>query len=221
MVTKTKTEFSKASGNLRRAVARMWHALPVVGRATWLMLLQPWRLVPVPVALALIALIALAMVLDTGEQTSASTGARTLTIATPTPDISIMIGADVVAPGTRCEEDEVIAYLVLVGGSGVGCVHTEYIIMDFLLECVIGNSEHGGNLASLHLRDPAYGSHCGTVVNDASDGMVSLTDLLFDTSVDMGVTPTMSPTMGASVTPTGTMTSTPIPPKSLPSTGRG
>ena len=217
MVTKTKTEFSKASGNLRRAVARMWHALPVVGRANWHMLLQPWRLVPVPVALALIALIALAMVLDTGEQTSASAGA----FAIATPDTSIMIGADVVAPGTRCEEDEVIAFLVLVGGTGVGCVHTEYIIMDFLLECLIGNSEHGDNLASLHLRDPAYGSHCGTVVNDASDGMVSLADLLFDTAVDTGVTPTMSPTMGASVTPTGTMTSTPIPPKSLPSTGRG
>ena len=218
MVTKTKTEFSKASGNLRRAVVRMWHALPMVGRANWHMLLQPWRLVPVPVALALIALIALAMVLDTGEQTSASTS--TFAIATPTPD-SIMIGADVVAPGTRCEEDEVIAYLVLVGGTGVGCVHTEYIIMDFLLECVIGNSEHGGNLASLHLRDPAYGSHCGTVVNDASDGMVSLTDLLFDTAVDTGVTPTMSPTMGASVTPTMSPTSTPMPPKSLPSTGTG
>ena len=220
MVTKTKTEFSKASGNLRRAVARMWHALPVVGRANWLMLLQPWRLVPVPVALALIALIALAMVLDTGEQTSASTGAGAFAITTPTPD-SIMIGADVVAPGTRCEEDEVIAYLVLVGGTGVGCVHTEYIIMDVLLECLIGNSEHGDNLASLHLRDPAYGSHCGTVVNDASDGMVSLTDLLFDTAVDTGVTPTMSPTMGASVTPTMSPTSTPMPPKSLPSTGTG
>ena len=219
MVTKTKTEFSKASGNLRRAVARMWHALPVVGRANWLMLLQPWRLVPVPVALALIALIALAMVLDTGEQTS--TSAVAFAIATPTPDRSIMIGADVVSPGTRCEEDEVIAYLVLVGGTGVGCVHYEYVVMDFLLECVIGNSEYGDNLASLHLRDPAYGSWCGTVVNDASDGMVSLADLLFDTAVDTGVTPTMSPTMGASVTPTMSPTSTAIPPKSLPSTGRG
>ena len=219
MVTKRKTEFSKASGDLRRSFARMWHALPVVGRANWRMLLQPWRMVPAPVALALIALIALAMVLDTGEQTSASGG--TVTAATATPDTSIMIGADTVAPGTQCQEDEVITYLVLVGGTGVGCVNYEYVAMDFILECLIGNSDHGDNLASIHLRDPAYGSYCGTVVNDASDGTVSLADLLFDTAVDTAVTPTVTPTMGASATVTPTVTPTRMPPQSLPSTGRG
>ena len=219
MVTKRKSEISKATGDLRRATARMWRALPMVGRANWGMMLQPWRLVPAPVALALIALIALAMVLDTGEQTSAS--AYTVPAGSPTPDTSIMIGGDTVAPGTQCEEDEVITYLALVGGTGVGCVNYEYVVMDFILECLIGNSDHGDNLASIHLRDPAYGSWCGTVVNDASDGTVSLADLMFDTAVDTAVTPTVTPTMGASATVTPTISPTIRPPQSLPSTGRG
>ena len=214
MVTKRKSEFSKARGDTRRAVVRMVKALPIIARVNWRTVVMPWRLIPMPVALALIALVALAMVLDNGDNVDASAGTL--------EGQGVMIGGDTVDAGTRCEEDEVITYRVLLGGSGVGCVNVEYVHMAFILECLVGNADHGDNLASLHLRDPAYGSWCSIVVDDATDGVVSLGDLLFDTAYRPAVTPTMMPTMTATamamdITPT--MTPTPSLPKSLPSTG--
>lgn len=187
MVTKRKSELSKATGDVRRAFGRFGRALPMVARVNWRMVLMPWRMIPMPIALALIALVALAMVLDTGDAPASANGDVVIG--------DIMIGGDVVAPGTRCEEDETIYYLALLGGEGVGCVHVEYIVMEFLLDCVIGNSEHGDNLASFHLRDQAFGSWCVSVVDDASDGTVSLADLLFDTAstVAPAATSTVSP----------------------------
>lgn len=213
MVTKRKSEFSKARGDIRRATVRMVKALPMV-RVNWRNVIMPWRLIPMPIAMALIALVALAMVLDNGDNVGASVGVGVL------EEQRVMIGGDTVDPGTRCEEDEIIYYRVLMGGTGVGCVHYEYLVMDFLLECIVGNVDHGDNLASLHLRDPAFRSWCDTVIDDATDGVVSLGDLLFDTAYVPEVTPTITPTMTATIGVMPTMTSTPSLPKSLPSAGR-
>ncbi len=208
MVTKRKSELQKASGDVRRSFGRMVAALPMVARVNWRNIVMPWRMIPVPVALALIGLVALAMVLDNGDApANANAGG------------DVVIGGDVVAPGTRCAEDEVISYLAPLGGEGVGCVHYEYIVMDFIAECLIGNSAHGDNLASHHLRDQAFGSWCAAVVDDTSDGVVALDDLIVDTSLvsevssTVATTPTVS--ASASVTPTATMQL----PASLPNTG--
>lgn len=242
MVTKRKTELDKASGDMRRAFVRFTRALPMVAwiirampktRPSWRTILMPWRLIPSPVALALIALVALAMVLDSGEEVTATDGishqavgiiddcADTGGILDMTDGVcyAITIGADTVAPGTACAEDEVISYLVLLGGEGVGCVHYEYIVMEFIADCLIGNSDHGDNLASYHLRDPAFGSWCNDVIDDASDGTVSLADLIVDTaytsevSSTAAITPTVSPAV--TTTPTAAMRV----PVSLPNAG--
>ena len=206
MVTKRKSEFEKARGDARRGLARMVGTLPLVARLNWRNVVMPWRMLPAPVALALIALVALAMVLDTGENAEAF----------PLEGAGVTIGGDTVTPGTRCAEDEVITYLALLGGEGVGCVHYEYVVMQFLNDCIIGNSQHGGNLASWHLRDPAFRSWCDTVIDDASDGMVSLADMLID--LVSTVEPSPSPTVTATAID-ATPTVTPGVPKSLPSTG--
>lgn len=219
MVTKRKSELAKARGETLRAASRMVKALPMVARVNWRNIVMPWRMLPAPVALALIALVALAMVLDTGSDASA-TGEP----PTPIQGQGVMVGGDTVAPGTRCAEDDVITYRVLMGGSGVGCVHYEYLAMDFLAECIIGTSETHPlvtpNLASRHIQDQSFGSWCQTAVDDVSDGIVTLADLLYDAASTVAVepaigTPTMTPTMTASPT----MTATPMAPKSLPSTG--
>ncbi len=206
MATKRKSEFDKARGDTRRAVIRMVKALPVVARVTWRNVVMPWRMLPAPVALALIALVALAMVLDTGDNVNADNVQ------------GVVIGGDTVPPGTHCQEDDVITYRVLLGGQGVGCVHYEYVIMEFIGDCLIGNSEHGDNLASYRLRDPSFRSWCDAVVDDASDGMVSLGDWLIDTSSSSTVAPAITPTMTA--TPSGsTMIPTPALPSALPLAG--
>ena len=206
MVTKRKTELAKATGDVRRAFGRFMRALPTVARINWRNVLMPWRLIPAPVALALIALVALAMVLDNGDSADATA-----------TDGDVVIGGDVVAPGTRCEEDEVIYYRALMGGQGVGCVHYEYIVMDFIADCLIGNSAHGDNLASYHLRDSGYFSWCIPVVDDVSDGVVSLDDLLFDTASTVGVG--VAPPESASALVPATPTATPMLPASLPNAG--
>ena len=207
MVTRRKSETSKAMGETRRGLAHLVGSLPMVARVNWRTLVMPWRLIPMPVAMALIALVALAMVLDKGDDMQVS--------AFPLDGQGVTIGGDTVAPGTRCAEGEVITYRALMGGTGVGCVHYEYLVMDYLLDCIIGNAEHGDNLASWHLRDPAFRSWCDTVVDDASDGMVTLADMLID--VGAGVAPSPSPT--ASATPMATPSATAVLPQSLPSTG--
>lgn len=207
MATKRKSEFAKASGDTRRAVVRLVRALPVVTRLNWRNVFMPWRLVPMPIGMALIALVALAMILDTGSDANADT----------LEGQGVMIGADTVSPGTRCEEDEVITYRVLMGGQGVGCVHYEYVVMEFIGDCLIGNAEHGDNLASYHLRDPEFRSWCDAMVDDSTDGMVSLSDWLIDTS--SGTAPTPSATMTATAID-GTVTATPAMPQRLPSAGR-
>ena len=207
MTTKRKSELHKASGDMMRATSRFMRALPMVTRVNWRNVVMPWRMIPAPVALALIALVALAMVLDNGDDVAASSA-------------DVTIGADTVAPGTSCEEDEVIGYLVLLGGEGVGCIHYEYIVMEFIGDCLIGNSQYGDNLASYHLRDQGFGSWCNDVVDDASDGTMSLNDLIVDTAYNsevsstVAITPTVSPGM-ATITPTATMRA----PVSLPNTG--
>jgi hypothetical protein len=90
------------------------------------------------------------------------------------------IGGDTVPSGVVCAEDEVLAYAR--GADGLGCVHYEVLAVDFVLECLIGNSTHGTNNASAHARDAAYASWCSTVIDDASDGVVSLSDVLTDTA---------------------------------------
>lgn len=219
MVTKRKSEFQKARGDTRRAFGRMVAALPMVARLNWRNIVMPWRMLPAPVAMALIALVALAMVLDNGEHVDAQPIGG-----------SVTIGADTVPPDTHCAEDEVITYRALIGREGVGCVHYEYVVMEFLDDCIIGNSvEHPRvtpNLATLHLRDPEFGSWCSSVVDDVSDGIVSLGDLLLDVNTLPGYpghvpaetpVPTVSPD---STVNTGKDTMpTAILPKSLPSTG--
>lgn len=204
MVTKRKSELQKASGDCRRAFGRMVAALPMVARVNWRNVVMPWRLIPAPVALALIALVALAMVLDNGDNVTANG--------------DVVIGADVVAPGTTCAEDEVISYLAPLGREGVGCVHYEYIVMEFIADCVIGNSVHGDNLASYHLRDQAFGSWCSAVVDDVSDGVVALDDLLFDTALTSEVSSTVA-TPSVSAAAISTPTATPKLPASLPNAG--
>lgn len=217
MVTKRKSEYAKARGDVRRALARMVKALPMVARVNWRNIVMPWRMLPVPVALALIALVALAMVLDRGDEVIA---------ALPS---DVTIGGDTVAPGTHCEEDEVITYRVLMGGQGVGCVHVEYVIQEFIGECIIGNTEvHPRvtpNLATLHLLDPAFGSWCASVVDDMSDGVVALADMLVDVNALPGYpghvagsasTPTITPTV---IPSDGMPTTAYAVPRSLPSTG--
>jgi len=106
------------------------------------------------------------------------------------PDGSITIGGDTVPPGTRCYEDEVIYFTNWISGeygapaygAPVGCVHYEYIVMDFILECLIANTDSGTNNATRHAADAAYQSWCSAVVDDASDGALSLGDLLVDTA---------------------------------------
>ena len=204
-MAKQKSELSNATRATRRGISRMLGALPVVARVNWKNIVMPWRMLPAPVALALIGLVALAMVLDNGDAVTAQ----------PVDGQGVVIGGDTVAPGTRCEEDEVITYRALLGGQGVGCVHYEYVIMDFVLDCLIGNSEHGDNLASYHLRDQAFRSWCDTVIDDATDGYATLADLLIDTSSVAVATPsaTASMAMGA------TVTLTPMLPAALPVAG--
>ncbi len=209
MVTKRKSEFNKARGDTRRAVVRMLRALPVVARVNWRNIVMPWRLIPMPVALALIALVALAMLLDTGDDASAQPA------VSPAVGEGVVIGADTVAAGTRCAEDEVITYRALIGGSGVGCEHYEYLIMDFIGECLIGNAQHGENLASYHLRFETFRSWCDGVVDDGSDGALALADILVD--VGATSTPTMVPT--STVSDTSSAAATPIMPSGLPITG--
>lgn len=104
---------------------------------------------------------------------------------------SPIIGGDIVPPNTVCQEDEVIWYVNIdesgraarLDGAALGCLHYEYVVMDFVLDCLIGNSEHGTNNASEHARQPEYRSWCSTVIDDASDGTVSLDDLLIDTAL--------------------------------------
>ncbi len=206
MTTRRKSEFEKARGDVRRSISRMVRMLPYLAFVNWRNIVMPWRMLPVPVALALIALVALAMILDNGSDANAQPLAQDVTI-----------GSDTVAPGTHCEEDEVISYRALLGGQGVGCVHYEYVIMDYLTECLIGNSEYGDNLASLHLRDQAFGSWCADVVDDASDGMVSLSDLLIDTASVGTVAPAITPTIPASLSDAQPVT--PMLPIALPATG--
>ena len=206
-MAKQKSELSNATRATRRGLGRMLGALPLVARVNWRNIVMPWRMLPAPVALALIGLVALAMVLDNGEDVSAD--------VYPPVGQGVVIGADTVAPGTRCAEDEVITYRVLMGGQGVGCVHYEYVIMEFVLDCLIGNSEHGDNLASYHLRDQAFRSWCDSVIDDATDGYATLADLLIDTSSTVAPSPsaTVSTAMGATVTPT------PMLPDALPVAG--
>ncbi len=205
MTTKRKSELHKASGDVLRGASRFMRALPMVARVNWRNVVMPWRMLPMPVAIALIALVALAMVLDNGDVPASAEGNGE----------GVTIGADTVAPGTTCAEDEVITYRALLGGEGVGCVHYEYLAMEFIADCLIGNSAHGDNLASYHLRDRGFGSWCQDVVDDASDGTISLADLLIDTASTEGVatTPTVSPM--AMATPTATIRL----PASLPNTG--
>lgn len=221
MVTRRKSEFEKARGEMRRGLHSLIRAVPVLARLHWRDLVMPWRRLSAPVALALIALVALAMILDTGENVNAD--------PVLPEGAGVMVGGDVVAPGTRCEEDEVITYRVLMGGEGVGCVHYDYVVMEFLDTCIIGNSEvHPRvtpNLATLHLRDDTFRSWCDAVVDDVSDGVVSLDDLLFDVATMPGytlATPEPTPTAtsaGDAVSPHMTITPTAVTPKSLPSTG--
>ncbi len=205
-------------------------ALPLMARVNWRNVVMPWRMLPAPVALALIALVALAMVLDRGSDAVAQQP-----IPAPLSGQGVMVGADTVAPGTRCEEDEVITYRALIGGQGVGCVHYEYVVMEFLNDCIIGNSEAHAlvtpNLATLHLRDPEFRSWCDGVVDDVSDGIVSLADMIVDVRTLRGypgyipevtATPTATPTMTATATasPTATgATPTHAIPMALPATG--
>ncbi len=204
-MAKQKSELSNATRATRRGISRMLGALPMVARVNWRNVVMPWRMLPAPVALALIGLVALAMVLDNGDAATAQ----------PIEGYGVVIGADTVAPGTRCAEDEVITYRALLGGPGVGCVHYEYVIMDFVLDCLIGNSEHGDNLASYHLRDQAFRSWCDAVIDDASDGMLSLDDMLIDTSAAVVPSPSATPANEAMAT----VTPTPMLPDVLPIAG--
>ncbi len=99
------------------------------------------------------------------------------------------IGGTLVPSDLRCYEDEPIYFINWLGGeyaniegAPIGCVHYEYFAIDFVLECLIGNSEYGTNNASEHLRDPNYGSWCSDVIDNSSDGVVSIGDLLTDTA---------------------------------------
>ncbi len=134
----------------------------------------------------------------TVNQYTGSGPSKPAVYGTPTPSVTpaatpqgVGIGGDIVPDGTFCAEDEVITYRNIdefgeaarVAGSGVGCVHYEYVIMDFLLECVYTNSETGPDtLARLHAADPEYGSWCSTVVDDSSDGFWTINDLILDSA---------------------------------------
>ena len=103
---------------------------------------------------------------------------------TPSPRASgVRIGGDDVPYGTHCEEDELITYrnadefgdAARLSGSGVGCVHYEYVYRDFLFECgIIGTpqpdtvGEHAANGGS---------NWCTALIDDASDGTFSLDEL--------------------------------------------
>ena len=101
MVTKRKSEFQKARGESWRAVKSMGRALPILARVNWRNIVMPWRMIPMPLAMALIALVALAMVLDRGDDVASATDQAL-------GGSAVMIGGDTVAPGTHCEEDEII-----------------------------------------------------------------------------------------------------------------
>ncbi len=210
MATQRKSEFAKARGDARRGITRLVGSLPGMARLNWRTVIMPWRLIPMPIGMALIALVALAMVLDTGGDAVAD--------APPLDGQGVVIGADTVPEGTRCQEDEVITYRALLGYDGVGCVHYEYVVMDFIAECLVGNSEHGSNNASYHVRDDSFRSWCSAVIDDGSDGMLSLADMVIDTAPT--ATPTLSPM--ATATPSGTTsTDAPVMPSTLPSSGTG
>ena len=103
-------------------------------------------------------------------------------------DGSITIGGDTVPKGIRCGEDETIYFVNWIRGqyeapdygAPLGCVHYEYLVADFIAECLIGDSERGTNLASEHARVAAYLSWCSDVVDYASDGILSLDAILVD-----------------------------------------